>query len=179
LELEVGTVEFQRSRDHQINPPRARTILRGMPPQAAPARPTAHRTKLMGQLPAHRALRSPAGGITIDTAKLELEDHLLSVPVTSAPRRYQGRYTPVCQPESNLRIEQPKQHATSLAGSRFAPLSVIEICRRQVCWARRMGRLLSKRSAHSMLHIGISLIAPIKPIPLEERNRHNVPAHRR
>ena len=33
--------------------------------------------------------------------------------------------------------------------------------------------------AHSTLHVGISLLRLMQPIPLEERNRHNVPAHRR
>jgi hypothetical protein len=30
---------------------------------------------------------------------------------------------------------------------------------------------------HSTLHVGISLLRLMQPIPLEERNRHNVPAH--
>ncbi len=30
---------------------------------------------------------------------------------------------------------------------------------------------------HSTLHVGISLFLLTQPVPLEERNRHNVPAH--
>ncbi len=32
---------------------------------------------------------------------------------------------------------------------------------------------------HSTLHVGISLLRLMQPVPLEERNRHNVPAHGR
>ena len=30
---------------------------------------------------------------------------------------------------------------------------------------------------HSTLHVGISLLRLMQPVPLEERNRHNAPAH--
>ena len=30
-----------------------------------------------------------------------------------------------------------------------------------------------------MLHIGVHLLRPVQPIPLEEGNRYNVPPHRR